>query len=139
MAGGNTQAKMADLIINGGHISGDIKIYAYSGRSTKVVLTGAPEIVTSLTLADGQTVVERKYAGMLVMSGATLDISGLKPEAIINISGVADQVITDASDNAAAVAGCFKPTNTALTVEATAEKVLKLVTAPVTPDPAPEA
>ena len=130
MAGGNTQANMATVTINGGHIAGDMMIYAYSGRSTKLTLSGAPEIATSITLADGETVVERKYAGIRLMSGATIDISGLKPEAMISISVAADQIITDASENAVNVVACFKPTNPALTVEVTAENVLKAVSIP---------
>ena len=95
-------------------------------------LSGAPEIAQTINLPDGTT-ASRKFAGMFVVNGVgiAIDISGLKPEAVINISGVADQVFTAASENAAAVAGCFKPTNAALTVEATAENVLKIVTAPV--------
>jgi len=134
MAGGNSQPNMATVNINGGHIAGDIMIYAYGGRSTKLTLTGAPEIATSITLADGETVVQRKYTGIRLMSGATMDISGLKPEANVYVSVVENQIITDVSENAAAVAGCFKTTNAALTVEATAENVLKVVKAPVTPE-----
>ena len=127
MAGGNSQPNMATVNINGGHIAGDMMIYAYGGRSTKLTLTGAPEIATSITLADGETVVERKYTGIRLMSGATMDISGLKPEALIYVSVVENQIISDAHENAALVFGCFKTTNPALTVEATAENVLKVV------------
>jgi len=118
----------SSLIINGGHISGDIKVYRNTAGTIygELTLAGAPEIATSITLPD-TTVVTNKYAGLQIMSGNTADISGLKPEANIHVSVVENQVFTDASDNAAAVAGCFKPTNATLTVEATAENVLKVV------------
>ena len=133
MAGGNSQPNMATVTINGGHIAGDIMLYAYRNpttgaeRYTTLVLTGAPEIAPSITLPDGETVVERKFAGIRMMNLAMLDISGLKPEANIHVSVVENQVISLASENAAAVAGCIKTTNPALTVEATAENVLKVV------------
>ena len=140
MVGASTAAKAGVLEINGGYIAGDVRIYGTATAQAQVKLSGAPVIAETITLPDGGT-ASRKFAGMFVVNGVgiAIDISGLKPEAFINVSGVADQVFTAASDNAAAVAGCFKPTNTALTVEATAENLLKIVTAPVTPEPAPEA
>ena len=132
MVGASTAAKAGVLEINGGHIAGDVRIYGTATAQAKVKLSGAPEIAETITLPDGTT-ASRNYAGMFVVNGVgiAIDISGLKPEASIRVSGVADQVFTAASENAAAVAGCFKPTNAALTVEATAENVLKIVTAPV--------
>ena len=127
MVGGSAQAKVGKLTVNGGHIAGDIKLYANSSVKATMVVSGAPEIDTSITLADGVTVVKTKYAGLMIQSGAVLDISELKPEAKIVISAAKNQIISAASGNATAVAGCFRPTNGTLTVQATADNVLKVV------------
>jgi len=103
-------------------------INMYDGTVSKgQAASGAPEIDTSITLADGVTVVKTKYAGLMIQSGAVLDISELKPEAKIVISAAKNQIISAASGNATAVAGCFRPTNGTLTVQATADNVLKVV------------
>ena len=116
------------LIVNGGSIAGDIKVYATSAVKGSMVVSGSPRIATTITLADG-TQAKTKYAGLMIQSGATLDVSGLKPDAYIMVSVAVNQVISGASENAAAVAGCFKPTNGTLTVQATADNVLKVVKA----------
>ena len=92
-------------------------------------MSGAPEIAWTITLADGETKVNAKVHGLYIQSGIEADVSGLKPEAKIIVSAGENQVISAASENAAAVAGCFTTTNAALKVEATAENVLKLVKA----------
>ena len=129
MAGGNKPEVMTDLIINGGHIAGDIKLYAYGGRQANVVLTGAPEIAYTITLADGETKVSAKTSGMLASNGLTMNIDGLKPEANILLSSTVNAPFTVASENAAAVKDCFKPTVAGRVVEVTAENVLRVVTA----------
>jgi hypothetical protein len=118
----------SSLIINGGHIAGDIKVYRNTAGDIygKLTLAGAPEIAWTITLADGETKASAKHTGIL-MSGNAADISGLKPEAKVIVSAAENAVISVASENAAAVAGCFTTTNAALKVEATAENVLKLV------------
>ena len=129
MAGGNKPEVMADLIINGGHIAGDIKLYAYGGRQANVVLTGAPEIAYTITLADGETKASAKTSGMLASNGLTMNIDGLKPEASILLSSTVNAPFTVASENAAAVKDCFKPTVEGRVVEVTAENVLRVVSA----------
>ena len=119
---------MPTLYINGGHIAGDIRTYAHSDGTciTDVKLSGSPEIAWTITLPDG-TSANATVHGLFFQSGVKADVSGLKPEAKILVSAGENAVISVASENAAAVAGCFTTTNTALKVEATAENVLKLV------------
>ena len=129
MAGGNKPEVMTNLNINGGHIAGDIKLYAYGGRQAYVTLTGAPEIAFTITLADGETKASATTCGMLAMNGITMNIDGLKPEASILLSSTLNAAFTVASENAAAVKDCFIPGAAGRVVELTAENVLRVVSA----------
>jgi hypothetical protein len=111
------------------HIAGDIKLYAYGGRQAYVTITGAPEIAYTITLADGQTKANATTCGMLAMNGVTMTIDGMKPEASILLSSTVNAPFTVASENAAAVKDCFKPTVAGRVVEVTAENVLRVVSA----------
>ena len=89
-----------NVTISGGTIVGDV--YTYSALSLK--LSGAPQIVKSLTLEDGTTVNAQK-SGIRML--ATADISELSPEANICVSANSGAVLCAANANTQNVVTCF--------------------------------
>lgn len=111
-----------ELVINGGTIVGDVGITA---GATKVTLSGSPNIVTSYKLADG-TEVTASFGGLNITAAHTTDISGLKPDAKICVSGPAGVTFTAASDNAETVLSCFSAYAAGQKIEVV-DKVLQIV------------
>ena len=89
-----------NVTISGGTIVGDV--FTYSALSLK--LSGAPQIVKSLTLEDGTTVNAQK-SGIRMLT--TTDISELSPEANICVSANSGAVLCAANANTQNVVTCF--------------------------------
>ena len=73
--------------------------------------------------------------GLDMTTGADINIDGLLPEAQISVKGSEGRVLTTASDNAAAVKGCFTSVNEGLVVDVNDQKQLVIVEAIAEPDP----
>lgn len=126
--------KPVTVTINGGHISGDIKLVnRASAAPVTATITGKPEIVKALTLADGVTVVNATHNGLYLELGAKVNVNGMLPEAKVEISAATPGVFTTDGVDATAVKDCFTPDVAGETIELTEAKVLQLVAAPVTP------
>ena len=102
-----------NLEISGGTIVGGI----YTRNAIDVKLSGAPQIVTSLKLENGET--EKANVGF-ELSGISnsnlVNIDGLSASANIVVTGTKGKVFAATSDNAANVKECFSNTTANLDV-----------------------
>lgn len=113
--------------LSGGTIVGDVFVRA----STAVTLSGAPKIVKTLELEGGAT-VNAAFGGLYFesTSGPILTIDDLEATAQLVLSNVAaDRVLSDVSDNAANVAGCFTVDGDGLVVVANTDGKLQVAAA----------
>lgn len=91
-----------ELVINGGTIVGDIGVTA----GVKITLSGTPNIVASHKLSDG-TEVKATFGGLNFTVASISDISGLKADAKVCISGTVGVSFTAANDKAETLLPCF--------------------------------
>jgi len=98
--------------LNGGTICGDIAV----GANTTCTITGAPQVVKTMTV-DGTTYSNTNCGLYLEGSSASkTNISGMSTDAYIRISKTADKAMTVAYEGASDLLGCFMPLNTAYCV-----------------------
>ena len=121
-------AGRAKLTISGGTIVGDVSTSLKTSKD--LTISGSPKIVTSMEI-DGKE-YKAVSGGLVLNNGANIDVSKLNSDAIIAVSGpTVGSSFTAASENAAAVAGCFISVDGKLAGKAHTDNTIFLADAPV--------